>query len=315
MVQVENGLFIIPDREAMGEGVAKRPYPSTNWWMEKVEGALLVHPAITLHIRVPAVGDETWDAAAYVQSLIREWELYRVHFPVPARLSVLWMDAGFALLDSPCRWKELLEVLRRSLSNWSVGLKILEVFPLLTTEDQLFRLWELGFRQLRLNLLEGAGMLEKKSNFDTALHLVQQARKMGYRSVKALWRLDYLGQSTHPKEAMDRLIFLRPDAVEWPDWLDMDESNGPLRKEVRSAFFPLAMKRSRQVVSRFPMTRFTKHLKPVICPLAYRGICPDMHALPWALALMPIVTPGAAWPIPGPTCSHISKRSGKENWR
>ena len=239
MVQVENGLFIDQDREVRGEGVEKWPYPPTQWWMEKMGDALLHHSDLSLHIRVPGQPLETWEASAYMQTLVREWELYRVHFPISARLSVLWMDAGFAFLDSPLRWKEVLEVLKRSLSNWSVGLKILEIFPLKNTEDQVFRLWELGFRQLRLNLLEDSELLETGTGFESALHLVRQARKMGYRSIRALWRLDQLALTSRAKNVYERLISLRPDVVEWPDWLDRNPSHATLRKEVRGVLFPL----------------------------------------------------------------------------
>lgn len=221
---LETGLFIDPEREILREGVEYWSYPPPGWWMEKAGEALALHSDLMLNIRVPDYIDETWDATAYVQTLIREWELYRVHFPVPARLSVLWMSPGFALLSSPLRWKELLETLRRSLSNWSVAIKVLEVIPQQTTEEQLFRLHEFGFRHLRVNLMCDEPVM-------TALPLIREARKMGYSSVRALCSLGHLA----PGE-LDKLPHLRPDVVEWPDWLTGSSSS---REAVRKAFLPL----------------------------------------------------------------------------
>jgi oxygen-independent coproporphyrinogen-3 oxidase len=239
MVQADKASFINLEREARREGIEKWPYPAMEWWMDQVAEALFRHADLALNIRVPADPDPSWDAQAYIHALIREWELYRVHFPLPVRLSVLWMNAGFASLESPLRWKELLEVLRRSLSNWSVGMKVLELYPGTGTEDQIFRLGELGFRHLRLNLLEDAAALGSKTGYEQALHLVQQARRMGYTSARALCALDHLSLATRPQEQLSRLANLRPDAVEWPDWLSSRPDTDALRKLVREALLPL----------------------------------------------------------------------------
>lgn len=221
---LEKALFIDPEQEILREGVEYWSYPPAAWWMDRVNAALALQPDMVLHIQVPSVTGPGWDATAYIQSLIREWELYRVHFPLPPRLSMLWMSGGFALLSSPYRWKELLETLKRSFSNWSVGVKVLEVVPGQTTEEELFRLREFGFRQLRLDLTGEWSFFEIAS-------LADGARQIGYGSIRALMSLGSPG-------SLQQLGQLRPDVVEWAGWLEEESHFRELRNEVRQALEP-----------------------------------------------------------------------------
>lgn len=221
---LEKALFIDPEQEILREGVEYWSYPPASWWMGQVGDALIRQPDMVLHVQVPFDTGPEWNATAYIQSLIREWELYRVHFPVAPRLSMLWMSGGFALLSSPYRWKELLETLRRSFRNWSVGVKVLEVVPGQTIGEELFQLREFGFRQLRLDLTGEWSFYETAS-------LAGGAREIGYNSVRALMRL------SHP-DSLHRLHQLRPDVVEWADWLEQEPSFAGLRKEVRNELEP-----------------------------------------------------------------------------
>jgi hypothetical protein len=218
MVQVlEKAFFIDTEQEILREGVEYWSYPPADWWIDRVNAALAKQPDIVLHIQVPSAADPGWDAAAYIQSLIREWELYRVHFLLPPRLSMLWMSGGGA-------WKELLEILRRSFRNWSVGVKVLELVPGQITEEELVRFRVFGFRQLRIDLTGDWSFHEIAS-------LVDGAREIGYNSIRALM---YLG---HPG-ALQQLRQVRPDVAEWADWLGPEPHLADLRKEVRQALEP-----------------------------------------------------------------------------
>lgn len=221
---LEKAFFIDPEQEMLREGVEYWSYPPADWWMDRVNTALAIQPDIVLHIQVPSAAEPGWDAAAYIQSLIREWELYRIHFLVPPRLSMLWMSGGFALLSSPYRWKELLETLKRSFRNWSVGIKVLEVLPGQTTGEELVRLREFGFRQLRFDLTG-------EWSFHEIASLADGARDIGYNSLRALLRLGHPG-------SLQQLRQLRPDVAEWADWLEPGPRLAVLRKEVRQALEP-----------------------------------------------------------------------------
>jgi hypothetical protein len=218
MVQVlEKAFFIDPEQEILREGVEYWSYPPADWWMDRVNTALAKQPDIVLHIQAPSATDPGWNAAAYIQSLIREWELYRVHFLLPPRLSMLWMSGGGA-------WKELLETLRRSFRNWSVGVKVLEVVPGQITEEELVRFRVFGFRQLRLDLTG-------KWSYHDIASLTDRAREIGYSSIRALMRLDSPGSLRH-------LRHLHADVLEWADWLEPGPDFAALRKEVRQALEP-----------------------------------------------------------------------------
>lgn len=213
MVQMlEKALFIDPEQELLREGAEYWSYPPAAWWLGSVNAALDRQPDIVLHIQAPFVSAHDRDAASYIHSLIREWELYRVHFHVPPRLSMLWMSGGGV-------WKELLETLRRSFRNWSVGVKALEVVPGQTTGEELLELREFGFRQLRLDLTGEWPFYETAS-------LAEGAREIGYSSVRALMRLSL-------PDSLDRMRQLRPDVAEWSDWLEPELRFALLRKEVR----------------------------------------------------------------------------------
>lgn len=218
MVQVlEKAFFIDTEQEILREGVEYWSYPPADWWIDRVNAALAKQPDIVLHIQAPSAADPGWDAAAYIQSLIREWELYRVHFLLPPRLSMLWMSGGGA-------WKELLEILRRSFRNWSVGVKVLELVPGQITEEELVRFRVFGFRQLRLDLTG-------KWSYHDIASLTDRAREIGYNSIRALMRL---GQPV----ALPQLRQLRPDVAEWADWLEPGPHFADMRKGVRQLLEP-----------------------------------------------------------------------------
>lgn len=217
MVQLlEKAIFIDPEREILRDGVEYWSYPPAEWWIGRVNAALAIQPDIVLHIQAPSAAAPGREAA-YIKSLIREWELYRVHFLLPPRLSMLWMSGGFV-------WKELLETLRRSFSNWSAGVKVLEIAPGQTTGAELIRLREFGFRQLRFDLTREWPLHEVAS-------LADEAREIGFDSIRILMRLGHRG-------LLRQLRHLRPDVAEWADWLEPEPPLAGLRKEVRQALEP-----------------------------------------------------------------------------
>lgn len=123
----------------------------------------------------------------YIDTLIKEWELYRQLFSEPPCIRELHLGGGTPTFFSPGNLRRLLENIFSTASLLPDADLSFEGHPNNTTEDHLQTLYDLGFRRMSLGIQDLnpdiQTIIHRIQPFENVERVVTAARRIGYRSV------------------------------------------------------------------------------------------------------------------------------------
>lgn len=154
----------------------------------------------------------------YIDTLLKEWELYRQLFSETPRIRELHLGGGTPTFFSPGNLRRLLENIFSTAVLLPDADLSFEGHPNNTTEEHLQTLYDLGFRRMSLGIQdlnpEIQTIIHRIQPFENVARAVTAARRIGYRSVN--FDLIYglpLQTTASIEHTISQVMQLRPDRI------------------------------------------------------------------------------------------------------
>jgi oxygen-independent coproporphyrinogen-3 oxidase len=123
----------------------------------------------------------------YIDTLLKEWQLYRVLFKTPPKIREVHLGGGTPTFFSASNLSRLLETIFSSCEIMPDAAMSFEGHPNNTTLEHLQTLYALGFRRLSLGIQDFDPAVQKVINriqpFSIVEKVVREARRVGYTSI------------------------------------------------------------------------------------------------------------------------------------
>lgn len=156
----------------------------------------------------------------YVQTVLREWELYcdRLHRSQPIPLSELHLGGGTPTFLSAAELEELVSGLLRYVRQTSDAEFSIESDPRVTQPEQLTTLYRLGFRRLSLGIQDFDPLVQLAVNRVQSERQVrtvtEQARAVGFNSINydLIYGLPFQTLQS-VEQTIEAVLRLRPDRI------------------------------------------------------------------------------------------------------
>jgi oxygen-independent coproporphyrinogen-3 oxidase len=176
------------------------PLSAPSEWLSHVQQALHADHSISLYIHLPFCDSLctycgcnkhiTKNHAVenpYIQTLLREWSLYRAAFPVKPVLRELHLGGGTPTFFSPHNLQYLLENVLKDVEIAPQHDFGFEAHPWSTSEAHLQTLYNLGFRRVSIGVQDFnedlMKLVNRRQTIESVERCTEQARAIGYQSV------------------------------------------------------------------------------------------------------------------------------------
>lgn len=154
----------------------------------------------------------------YVKTVLREWELYRLHLSQPMPLSELHLGGGTPTFLSAADLEELVGGLMRHVRQTSDAEFSIESDPRVTQPEHLSTLYRLGFRRLSLGIQDFDPLVQLAVNRVQSERQVrtvtEQARAAGFNSINydLIYGLPFQTLQS-VEQTIEAVLRLRPDRI------------------------------------------------------------------------------------------------------
>ncbi|UXP31428.1 oxygen-independent coproporphyrinogen III oxidase [Reichenbachiella agarivorans] len=187
----------------------------------------------------------------YIQSLLKEWQLYLEVFQEIPHISEIHLGGGTPTFFSPENLQLLIEGIKKSAWVKAEASLSFEAHPNNTTEHHLRVLYDLGFRRMSLGIqdfdLAVQKIVHRIQTYETVHHVVSKAREIGYTSINfdLIYGLPLQSVRTI-RDTFQKVAKLRPDRIAYysyahvpwvkPGQRSFTESDLPQEAEKRALY-------------------------------------------------------------------------------
>jgi oxygen-independent coproporphyrinogen-3 oxidase len=238
--------------------------PSSGDWTQRVKAAFRENREISLYIHLPyceslctycgcnkRITKNHKVELPYVESVLREWQLYTGLFSEKPVLRELHLGGGTPTFFSPANLQYLMQGILRTVelpNRYEFGF---EAHPDSTSREHLRVLRESGFRRLSIGVQDFAPeileIINRRQTFDQVRQVTQWARELGYDSINydlifglPLQTADHIRQTVEKVRALspERIAFYSYAHVPWikPSQRAYSEADLPRGKEKRALY-------------------------------------------------------------------------------
>ncbi|MCC6372948.1 MAG: oxygen-independent coproporphyrinogen III oxidase [Bacteroidia bacterium] len=154
----------------------------------------------------------------YINSLLKEWQLYLSAFNEKPRLKEIHLGGGTPTFFSAANLTKLLEGIYKTAEICEDAEFSFEAHPNNTTEEHLKALYDLGFRRVSFGIQDFdpkvQDVINRLQSFEQVFKVVEQSRKIGYTSINfdLVYGLPFQTLNS-VRDTIEKVNELKPDRI------------------------------------------------------------------------------------------------------
>lgn len=205
--------------------------PDTKTWLTEIGLQVATEQPLGLYIHLPfcenlctycgchkRITKNHGVESPYIDSLVREWELYKKHFPKPAMIQSIHLGGGTPTFFSPKNLELFIKKIIRNQEITTDAEMSFEAHPSDTTLLHLESMHKVGFRRISIGIQEFSPIIlnaiNRKQTTEQVIAVTHNARTIGYESINfdLIYGLPFQTiEDIHLM--MDKVELLKPDRI------------------------------------------------------------------------------------------------------